>query len=226
VQPIAVLAELARASGVPFHTDAVQGAGWLDTRLDVLGVDALSVSGHKLGAPKGIGALAVRQRLLLEPVVHGGGQERGHRSGTENVAFAVGLARAVTLSEPGRQVAAERTSALRDEFIRAVLAEIPDALLTGHPVERLPSVASFCFPGTSGEAVLLQLEERGIVVSSGSACAAGSDDPSPVLLALGLTPQIAQTAVRFTLTPDTTAEELSTTVRSLVAAVAEVSALG
>jgi cysteine desulfurase len=226
VQPIAELAELAHASGVPFHTDAVQAAGWLDTRLDMLGVDALSISGHKLGAPKGVGALAVRQRLMIEPVVHGGGQERGRRSGTENVAFAVGLARAVALADRGQQaVAAARTAELRDEFIRAVLARIPDARLTGHPTERLPSVASFCFAGTSGEAVLLQLEERGVVVSSGSACAAGSDDPSPVLLALGITPELAQTAVRFTFTSDTTAEELSATVEALVAAVGEVSAL-
>ncbi|MCS5735939.1 cysteine desulfurase family protein [Herbiconiux daphne] len=225
MQPIAALAEIAHASGVPFHTDAVQAAGWLDVRLDTLGVDALSVSGHKLGAPKGVGVLAVRQRLRLEPVVHGGGQERGHRSGTENVAFAVGFAAAVAATEPERLQAAARTTRLRDDFIGAVLADVPGAMLTGHPVDRLPSVASFCFPGTSGEAVLLQLEERGITVSSGSACAAGSDDPSPVLLALGIAPQVAQTAVRFTLTPTTTADELAQTVRSLVEAVADVASL-
>jgi cysteine desulfurase len=227
VQPVARLAELAHASGVPFHTDAVQAAGWLDTRLDTLGVDALSLSGHKLGAPKGIGVLAVRQRLPLEPVVHGGGQERGHRSGTENVAFAVGLAAAVRLASPAEVAAASaRTTAVRDEFIGRVLAEVPGAQLTGHPSLRLPSVASFCFPGTSGEAVLLQLEERGVIVSSGSACAAGSDDPSPVLLALGLSPQVAQTAVRFTLTPDTTGSELQAAADALCASVAEVAALG
>ncbi|MFB2599067.1 cysteine desulfurase family protein [Herbiconiux sp. P17] len=227
VQPVARLAEVAHASGVPFHTDAVQAAGWLDTRLDALGVDALSLSGHKLGAPKGIGVLAVRQRLPLEPVVHGGGQERGHRSGTENVAFAVGLAAAVRLASPAQVAdAAARTAALRDEFIGTVLATVPGAQLTGHPSLRLPSVASFCFPGTSGEAVLLQLEERGVIVSSGSACAAGSDDPSPVLLALGLSPQVAQTAVRFTLTPDTTGDELRAAADALRVSVAEVAALG
>jgi cysteine desulfurase len=227
VQPVARLAELAHASGVPFHTDAVQAAGWLDTRLDTLGVDALSLSGHKLGAPKGIGVLAVRQRLPLEPVVHGGGQERGHRSGTENVAFAVGLAAAVREASPlAVAAAAARTTTLRDEFIGAVLAGVPGAQLTGHPSSRLPSVASFCFPGTSGEAVLLQLEERGVIVSSGSACAAGSDDPSPVLLAIGLTPQVAQTAVRFTLTPDTTADDLRAATDALRASVAEVASLG
>ena len=225
VQPVTELAALARASGVPFHTDAVQAAGWLDTRLDSLGVDALSFSGHKLGAPKGVGALAVRGRLRLEPVLHGGGQERGNRSGTENVAFAVGLAAAVRHSEPGRLEAASRTTALRDGFIAVVLARVPDARLTGHPTRRLPSVASFCFPGTSGEAVLLQLEERGVIVSCGSACAAGSDDPSPVLLAMGIAREVAQTAVRFTLTSDTTPADLTAATDALVASIAALTAL-
>ena len=233
VQPIAALAARSREAGVPFHTDAVQAAGWLDTRLDSLGVDALSISGHKLGAPKGVGALAVRQRLLLEPVLHGGGQERGARSGTENVAFAVGLATALRLAEPGRADAAARVTALRDDFIRAVLARVPGAVLTGpplraddaHPDARLPSVASFCFPGTSGESVLLQLEERGVIVSSGSACAAGSDEPSPVLLALGIAPEVAQTAVRFTLSPETTGADLSAALDSLAAGMADLASL-
>jgi len=241
VQPIASLAALAREAGVPFHTDAVQAAGWLPVRLDELGVDALSISGHKLGAPKGVGALAVRQRLALEPVLHGGGQERGARSGTENVAFAVGLATALRLAEPGRADAAARVTALRDAFIRAVLARVPGAVLTGppldstlggtlggaaaHPDARLPSVASFCFPGTSGESVLLQLEERDVIVSSGSACAAGSDEPSPVLVALGIAPEVAQTAVRFTLSPDTTAADLATAADSLAAGVADLTTL-
>jgi len=244
VQPLAALAARAREAGVPFHTDAVQAAGWLPVRLDALGVDALSISGHKLGAPKGVGALAVRQRLPLEPVLHGGGQERGARSGTENVAFAVGLATALRLAEPVRADAAARVTVLRDDFIRAILARVPGAVLTGpplasdaaritspqagggaHPDPRLPSVASFCFPGTSGESVLLQLEERGVIVSSGSACAAGSDEPSPVLLALGLTPDVAQTAVRFTLSPDTTAADLTSAVDSLAAGIADLSSL-
>ncbi|MCS5724120.1 cysteine desulfurase [Herbiconiux sp. CPCC 203407] len=267
IQPMAELAARAAAHGVPFHTDAVQSAGWLDTRLGVLGVDALSISGHKLGAPKGIGALAVRRRI--EPLVHGGGQERGVRSGTENVAFAVGLAAAVRLLGRPEQAAARaaRTSALRDGFIREVLHRVPGAVLTGPSITaaggagaggaggagaggaggagagaagargasagagaravdvRLPSVASFCFPGTSGESILLQLEERGVIVSSGSACAAGSDDPSPVLLALGLAPEVAQTAVRFTFTADTTAADLSAASAALVAALADLRAL-
>ncbi|WP_440709378.1 cysteine desulfurase family protein [Herbiconiux sp. YIM B11900] len=226
VQPIAELAARAHALGVPFHTDAVQAAGWLPLGLDALGVDALSFSGHKLGAPKGIGVLAARQRLRLEPLVHGGGQERGARSGTENVAFAVGLATALTLAEAERVEAAVRITALRDEFIRGVLDRIPAAVLTGHPAHRLPSVASFCFPGTSGESVLLQLEERGVLVSSGSACAAGDDAPSPVLLAMGLAPEVAQTAVRFTFTSSTTEADLTTALSSLEASLATLHALG
>jgi cysteine desulfurase len=243
IQPIAELAARSAAHGVPFHTDAVQSAGWLDIRLGVLGVDALSISGHKLGAPKGIGALAVRRRI--EPLVHGGGQERGVRSGTENVAFAVGLAAAVRLLGGPEQAAvrAERTRTLRDEFIGEVLRRVPGALLTGPSIPatdaggaagaagarvadaRLPSVASFCFPGTSGESILLQLEERGVIVSSGSACAAGSDGPSPVLLALGLAPEVAQTAVRFTFTADTTAADLNAAFRALVAALEDIRSL-
>jgi cysteine desulfurase len=225
VQPVAALAEVARAAGVPLHTDAVQAAGWLELGLDALGVDALSLSGHKLGAPKGVGVLAVRRGLRLEPLVHGGGQERGRRSGTENVAFAVGLATAMTLAEADREAAAVRTAALRDTFIETVMQRVPDARLTGHPHHRLPSVASFTFGATSGEALLLQLEERGVIVSSGSACAAGSDDPSPVLVAMGIDPVLAQTAVRFTFTRDTTAADLATAADALADSVSTLGAL-
>lgn len=222
VQPIARLAALAHAHGVPFHTDAVQAAGWLPLDTGALGVDALSISGHKLGAPKGSGALFVRGRVRLEPLVHGGGQERGRRSGTENVAGAVALATALALPrEPAGHVAA-----LRDGFIDAVLAGVPGALLTGHPTERLPSVASFCFPGTSGESVLLELERQGIICSSGSACAAGSDAPSPVLLALGIEPEIAQTAVRFSFDSTVTAAQLQEAAAAVRTAVAGVRSLG
>ena len=202
VQPIAELAAVARAAGVPFHTDAVQAAGAIDVRVDSSGVDALSLSGHKLGAPKGVGVLYVRGRLAVEPLVHGGGQERGIRSGTENVAGAVALARALSLLTPP-------PVALRDAFIDEVLASVPDARLTGHREHRLPGHASFTLGRASGEAVLLELERRGVICSSGSACAAGSDEPSPVLLALGIDATVAQTAVRFTFDASTTAADLS-----------------
>ena len=193
VQPVAEIARLARERGIPMHTDAVQAAPWLDLDVSALGVDALTISGHKLGAPKGVGALFVRGRVPLEPLVHGGGQERGRRSGTENVAGAVGLATAIALLEPR----SAEVAAVRDAFIAEVMATVPGAVLTGHPQLRLPSIASFCFPGMSGEAVLLELEQRGVVCSSGSACAAGRDEPSHVLIAMGIDPAVAQTAVRF-----------------------------
>lgn len=224
VQPIRELAAVAHAAGVPIHTDAVQSADALEVGLTALGVDAVTIAGHKLGAPKGIGALAVRASLPLEPLLHGGGQERGRRSGTENVAGIVGLATALALTSLERPQRT-RIAAARDAIIDGVLARVPGAVLTGARVERLPNHASFCFPGTSGEAVLLELEARGIVCSSGSACAAGSDDPSPVLLALGIAPEVAQTAVRFTLPSDVTQAQASEIVDRVVAAVAAVGGL-
>ncbi|WP_426003126.1 cysteine desulfurase family protein [Paenarthrobacter sp. NyZ202] len=222
VQPVAQLAAVAHELDVPFHTDAVQAAGWLPLDTKALGVDALSLSGHKLGAPKGSGVLFARGRLRLEPLVHGGGQERGKRSGTENVAGAVALSTALTLSHAEQSTAASQVAGMRDRFIEAILANVPGAVLTGHPVKRLPSVASFCFPGTSGESVLLELERLGVVCSSGSACAAGSDAPSPVLLALGLDPGTAQTAVRFSFTSAVTAADLEQTAVAVETAVGRV----
>ena len=222
VQPIRELAAIARAAGVPFHTDAVQAAGWLELNVADLGVDALSISGHKLGAPQGIGALYLRGRLQVEPVLHGGGQERGKRSGTENVAGTVGLAVALDLAEAERRELAPALAVLRDGFVTAVLESTPGAALTGDPLHRLPGHASFTFAGTGGEAVLLELERHDIVCSSGSACAAGSDEPSHVLTALGIPADLAQTAVRFTLSATTTAAELAEAaarVREAVAAV-------
>ena len=225
VQPVAELAAIARGRGIPFHTDAVQAAGWLDLDTATLGVDALSISGHKLGAPKGIGALFVRGRIPLEPVIHGGGQERGRRSGTENVAGAVGLAAAIRLGEAGRQERADAAVRARDAFVAGVVSRVPGATLTGHPVLRLPASASFVFPGTSGESVLLELERRGIVSSSGSACAAGSDEASHVLLALGFDEEIAQTAVRFSWGPEVGAPELAVVADAVAEAVETVASI-
>ncbi|WP_425955203.1 cysteine desulfurase family protein [Xylanimonas sp. McL0601] len=223
VQDVAALADVAHEVGALFHTDAVQAAGWLDVSLRGLGVDAISVSGHKLGAPKGVGALLLRAGLPLEPLIHGGGQERGRRSGTENVAFAVGLAAAVR-TLPGLRARADDVAASRDALIDGVLARVPAAILTGAaPARRLPGHASFCFSGTSGEAVLLELERSGVLTSSGSACAAGRDEPSHVLLALGLSPEVAQTSVRFTLEAPFEAAPL---VEAVVAATTTVGRLG
>ncbi|MGP9536764.1 cysteine desulfurase family protein [Brachybacterium sp. AOP43-C2-M15] len=201
VHDIRALAAIAHSVGALLHTDAVQAAGHVELR--DLGVDALTLSGHKLGAPKGSGLAMIRGRHPLEPLVHGGGQEGGRRSGTENVAFAVALAVALELAEAERLDSAPRLGALRDLLVRRVLAAREGVLLTGvdidRPGARLPGHASFCVPGRSGESVVLDLAERGVISSSGSACAAGSDEPSHVLLALGIPREIAQTAVRFTL---------------------------
>jgi cysteine desulfurase len=226
VQDIPALAAVARAAGVPFHTDAVQSAPWLPVGLDALGADAVSVSGHKLGAPKGIGALAVRSRVPLEPLLHGGGQERGSRSGTENVAGAVALAAAFALTTATRDAAAVAASASRDLVIDGVLGRVPGAVLTGSREHRLPGHASFCFPGTNGETVLLELEQRGIVSSSGSACAAGSTEVSHVLTAIGLAEDLARTAVRFTFDETLGAEDAGRVVDAIADAVGTVRALG
>ncbi|WP_425862331.1 cysteine desulfurase family protein [Arthrobacter sp. TWP1-1] len=226
VQDIPALALLARAAGVPLHTDAVQAAGWLSLDVRELGVDALSISGHKMGAPKGVGLLYVRSGTRYEPLIHGGGQERGARSGTENVAFAVALATAIGLQEAGRGAAVERVTALRESFIEHVLTTVPAAMLTGHRTRRLPNVASFCFPGTSGESVLLELERRDIICSSGSACAAGSDEPSAVLSAMGIDRVVAQTALRFSFPADVTQAQLTSAGLELTAAVGRMLRLG
>lgn len=220
IQDAAALTAVAHARGVPLHLDAVQAAGWLP--LAGLGADAVTVAGHKIAAPKGTGILAVRGRLPFEPLLHGGGQERGRRSGTPDVAGAVAIARALELAEAERLDEVARLSALRDAFIARVLALVPGARLTGHPARRLPGTASFVFPGTNGETVLLELERRGIVSSSGSACAAGSDEASHVLTALGVAHDDARTAVRFTLP-----HALTTSLEAVADAVADaVSAIG
>jgi cysteine desulfurase len=224
IQAIDGLAAVCRSAGVYFHTDAVQAAGWLPLDVRALGVDALSISGHKLGAPKGSGVLYVRSRVPLEPVIHGGGQERGRRSGTENVAGAAGLATALTLAQQGRSAAGPASARHRDELIGTILRGVPGAVLTGSPAQRLPNLASFCFPGFSGESVLLELERLGVVASSGSACAAGSDEPSAVLLALGLDPDTAAGALRLSWTQQTPSGDLIEAARCVVEAVGRVGA--
>ena len=220
IQQIETLARLAADRGVPFHTDAVQAAGWLDLDITRLGVQALSISGHKIGAPKGIGVLYVQRRVPFEPLIHGGGQEGGRRSGTENVAAAVGMATALRLAGTSTGSATtgnnDEVTGRRDRFIAQVLERMPGAILTGQAAHRLPGSASFVFPGTSGESILLDLEARGIVCSSGSACAAGSDEPSHVLTAMGISAEVAQTAVRFTFGRSTTDAELDSVADELV----------
>ena len=224
VQPIAAVARAAHAVGAAMHTDAVQAPGSLPLDVRELGVDALSISGHKFGGPKGVGAVFLASRIAIEPLIHGGGQERGRRSGTENVPGAVGLAVAFELAERARAAHTAGLAEARDRFIRDILSAVPSARLTGSASSRLPGNASFTFAGTSGESIVVELERRGIVCASGSACAAGSDEPSSVLLAVGITPEIAQTAVRFSFTEGLGIEDLAVVARELPRAVAAVGA--
>ncbi|MEO0049262.1 MAG: hypothetical protein RL556_594 [Actinomycetota bacterium] len=217
IHPVSQLSAIARNFKIPFHTDAVQAAGWLDLNISELGVSALSLSGHKFGAPKGSGILYCSSRLTLEPLIHGGGQEFERRSGTENVAWAVAIATALDLLEEPEQ-ASKLIAGLRDEFIRAVLAAMPAAKLTGSPFNRQAAIASFVIEGINGETLLLELENEQVICSSGSACAAGSDDPSHVLLALGYDPDLARTSIRFSLGHNTTADELDQAKGALVRA--------
>ncbi len=226
VQDVPALAAEAHAVGARFHTDAVQSAPWLPVGLDVLGVDALSLSGHKLGAPKGTGVLAVRSGVPVEPLLHGGGQERGRRSGTEDVAGAVAVATALGLVAAGGSAASAAATTVRDAVLDGVLAAVPGAFVTGSREHRLPGHASFCFPGVNGETVLLELEQRDVVSSSGSACAAGSTEASHVLTALGIPDEVARTALRLTFDGSLAAEDVPVVVGAVADAVATVRALG
>lgn len=226
VQDVPALAAVAHEVGARFHTDAVQSAPWLPIGLGSLGVDALSLSGHKLGAPKGTGVLAVRSGVPLEPLLHGGGQERGRRSGTEDVAGAVAVATALGLAAETVRSGEGAATTVRDAVLDGVLAAVPGAFVTGSREHRLPGHASFCFPGVNGETVLLELEQRDVVSSSGSACAAGSTEASHVLTALGIPEDVARTALRLTFDAALTADDVPVVVGAVADAVATVRALG
>ena len=227
INPISQLAGIASGQGVPFHTDAVQGAGWLDLNVSKLGVQALTLSGHKFGAPKGSGLAYLSSSLQVEPVTHGGGQEAGLRSGTQNVAWAVALAVASQLlAEPAAEAAKAR--AVTATFIDGVLSQFPAARLTGPTPdsgERHPAIASFTFDGVNGETLLLELENAGVTCSSGSACSAGSTEPSHVLTALGLEPDLCRTAVRFSFGHDATADQATQAIETLKQALRRVANL-
>lgn len=226
LQPLDAVLAAARAVGALLHTDAVQYAGWYPLA-GLAALDAVTISGHKLGAPKGVGALLLPTGATIEPLIHGGGQERDRRSGTENVAGAVGLAVALELAEAEREAhPLAALEARRDAFIAQVLATVPGARLTGHPSRRLPCHASFVVPGIGGEPLLIALDDRGILASSGSACAAGRDEPSPVLLAMGYDADTARTAIRFSWGFSTTQESLDTAARELAESAASLRGLG
>jgi len=208
VQPIAEISRLARERGVPIHTDAVQAAGLLDLDVDQLGVDLLSLSAHKFYAPKGTGVLYVRRDTPLVPLIHGGDQERHRRAGTENLAGIVACGAALELAERHRPATVDWLVALRDRLIDGVATAVPGALLNGDRSRRLAANANWCFRDVQGEAILLELEAEDVYASSGSACHAGSQDPSHVLLAIGRSPELAHTAVRMSLGAPTTEAEI------------------
>lgn len=208
IQPIRELAERCSEAGVAFHTDAVQALGKVPVRLDRSPITMASVSAHKIGGPKGVGALYVRKGTALVPLIHGGGHERGMRAGTEDVAGAVGLAVAAELAASEQGEFAERVGALRDRLQEGLRKRVPDLLINGEGAERAPHVCNVSVPGVSNEALLVTLDLEGIAVSSGSACSSGAVTPSHVLLALGLTPEVAAPSVRFSLGRDNTAAEI------------------
>jgi cysteine desulfurase len=198
VQPIAALCSIAKGRGIVFHTDAVQAFGKVEVDARKIPFDLLSISGHKIGAPKGCGAMFVRRGTPLEPLLHGGSQDRGRRPGTENVAAIVGLARATELAKAEREHEVARLSALRDRFEGELLAKVPDAVIHGRNApKRAPHISNVSVPGMDAESMLMALDLRGIGCSAGSACQSGSTSPSHVLSAMGVRRELAGAAVRI-----------------------------
>ena len=218
LQPIGELARIAKEHGVLFHTDAVQAVGKIPLHMDSMPVDFLSLSAHKLHGPKGIGALYIRKGVVIEPLVHGGGQERGIRSATENVAGIVGLGKAAEIAGAEMNEEASRLVRLRDRIIGAVTEKIPNAYLIGHPYKRLPGHICLGFEGQEGEAMhlMLALNEEGIAVSTGSACSAhNAGQPSYILMAMGMDPVRARGSLRITLGRFNTESEADTFIKVL-----------
>jgi len=226
INPIAEIGAACRARGVPFHTDAVQAAGYLSVDVAALNVDLLSLGAHKFYGPKGVGALYVRKGTPILPAQTGGGQEFGLRAGTHNIPYLVGMAEALLLAQAERQERAARVETLRDYLIGQVLEEIPEAQLTGHPTQRLPNHASFVFRNVDGNALLALLDVEGFACSSGSACKTGSPEPSEVLTALGLARDWALGSLRVTLGTSSTPEIVHEFARKLPELVARVRKLG
>ena len=220
IAAIPEIARMARARGVVFHTDAVQAPGYLPLDVTALGVDLLSISGHKFYGPKGVGVLYVREGIPLQPIVLGGAQEFSRRAGTENVAGIVGLSRALDLVTNERGLA-DRVGALRDRLENGIIERIADVRVNGRGVPRLPNNCNVSFAGVESEQLLVRLDLDGIAASGGSACASGASESSHVLAALGLAPEWLQGPVRFSLGRSTTAAEIDRVLELLPAAVAE-----
>jgi cysteine desulfurase len=226
VQPVKALAALARARGVPFHTDAVQAIGRLPVDVSDLGVDLLSIAGHKFGAPKGVGALWVRRGFGLQAQSVGGRQERGRRAGTENTPALEGLR--VAAGRAARQLLSEapRQAALRDRLEKGILENVPGTSVNGDPAARVPNTTNISFEGVEGESLVIGLDLEGIAASTGSACSSGTLEPSHVLRAIGLPPSRVESAVRFSLGEATTDAEIDRVLDVVPALVARLRARG
>lgn len=215
INPIPDLAEVAKANGILFHTDAVQAAAYLDVNIEKLGVDLMSLGGHKFYGPKGVGALYVRKGTSLVPHLTGGGQEFSLRAGTHNVPYIVGFAEALRLAAEEREARTAHVRPLRDHIIGTVLETISDSRLTGHPELRLPNHASFVFKDVDGNLLLQMLDSAGFACSSGSACKTGNPEPSEVITALGYSRDWALGSLRITLGMDTTAAHVESFLKTL-----------
>lgn len=222
IQPIETIAEQCRLAGVPFHSDAIQAVGKIPLRRLPDGLELISISGHKIGAPKGIGALIVRNRQLLEPILYGGGQQAELRPGTENVAGAVALGCAVQLAFAGQQALAERLRTMREGLERKLTARIPELVINGAEAPRAPQILSISIPGTDTQTLQMHLDLAGFAVSGGSACSTGSVEPSRVILALGHQPQLARGTIRISLGHENTPEDLDQFAAALPAVVERV----
>ena len=212
IQPVEELAAIAREHGIPFHTDAVQATAHLPVRF---GTDAMTITGHKIGGPVGVGALLLARGLDPVPVLHGGGQERDVRSGTLDAPAIAGFATAVSTAVARRETEATRLARLRDDLIARIRKEVPDAILNGDPLDRLPGNAHFSFPGCEGDALLMLLDARGIECSTGSACSAGVAEPSHVLLAMGADLGRARGSLRFTFGHTSTEADVTATAEAI-----------
>ncbi len=208
VQPVADLATRCREAGVPFHSDAVQAFGKVPVSLRDVDCTLLTISGHKIGAPKGVGALIVRDRKAVEAIIHGGGQQFGIRPGTENVPGIIGLGVAARLAAEEQQSLAARLGELRDELERRLVAIVPDAVINGWQGKRAPHISNVSIPGTDSEALLMHLDLAGIACSSGSACSTGAVEPSHVLTAMGVPRELGVAALRFSFGKDSTLEDV------------------
>lgn len=215
VFPIRDIARICRSRGVPLHTDAIQSFGKVPLDVNTLGVDLLSISGHKIYGPKGVGALYIRPRTRMVPLIHGGSQERSRRAGTENVAGMVGLARAAELMLAGMEGEGRRLRALRDHLEGVLTAAIPGVLRNGHPEMRLPHVSNLAFSGVEAESLILALDLHEIAASSGAACNSGSVQLSHVLVAMGLSPERVRSSIRFSLGQGTTHEAIDHVLEAL-----------